>query len=191
MKETILFSGKKNADFLKLFPDEKILCIQRQHWIVPLFPMMITIILFFLALAAGIFLFFQKIFIIPQSIIWSLALTVFSFLIISEIYAFMYWYYQFYIITSKRILHIHFFRIGGYHSDEVFLEISPEREIDRRPPNVFYDLLGIENVFVYFHRAERPEPFIFQLPSNAEEIEALLEELSGPWKSVKYVRGVR
>lgn len=186
MKETILFSEKK-YDFLKLLPDEKVLCVQRQHPIVLLFPVATTIIIFLMTLGAVGFLSSQKIIFVPLSLVLILVLTVLSFLAIWGTFVFMYWYYQFYIITNKCILHIHFFRIGGYHSDEVFLDVSPEREIDRKPPNIFYDLLGIEDVYVYFHRFERPEPFIFKTPSNAQQIETLLEEISSPWSSVKYI----
>lgn len=193
-KETTLFLEKKTLEkyeFFKLFPDEKILCTQRQHWIVLLSPIITGIIVLLITLVAAGFLSSQKIILVPSSLVLILVLTVLSFLIILGTFVFMYWYYQFYIITNKRIFHIHFFRIGGFHSDEVFLDISPEREIDRKPPNIFYDLLGIEDVYVYFHRAERPEPFIFKTPSNAEKIEVLLEEISGPWRTMKYVRGTR
>lgn len=90
----------------------------------------------------------------------------------------MNWYYQFYIITTRCLLHIHFFRIGGFYFDEVFLDKVSQQEIDRHAPNLLCDLLGLYNVCIYFSHIERPEPFIFQTPSDSRAIENILEDLT-------------
>lgn len=173
----VIFQESKEKELIKLLPGEKILCLQRQHFVALLFPMLVPIItvavLFIL-----LFLYQSAVEFFPISAVMQLAvvLTMFSFLLVFETFTFMRWYYQFYIITSKCLLHIHFFRIGGYHFDEVFLEKTPIREIDKNAPNAFYDLFDIDDVYVHFQRLERPEPFIFVTPKDPQVIENLLEE---------------
>ena len=70
---------------------------------------------------------------------------------------------------------MHFFRVGGFHLDEVFHDQTNPLEIDRHPQNFLLDLFGIEDLYVYFHRLERPEPFVFKTPANHLRIGELLE----------------
>jgi len=73
---------------------------------------------------------------------------------------------------------MHFFRIGGYYFDEVFLDQISQQEISRTSSNIIYDLLDIYDVAIYFSHIERPEPFVFHAPSNSAAIEDILEELT-------------
>lgn len=90
----------------------------------------------------------------------------------------MNWYYQFYIITNKAIVHRDSFRITGLHTEAVFENKLHIQDIERRTQNVIYDFLRIEDVYVYFHKLEREEPFIFKAPGNAQQIEDLLQRIS-------------
>ena len=51
------------------------------------------------------------------------------------------------------------------------------QEIDRKPRNIFYDFLKIYDVYVYFHKLEKEEPFIFRNPQNSQKIEDVIEDL--------------
>lgn len=93
-----------------------------------------------------------------------------------ETYVYLFWFYQFYVITNKRIVHRRHFTFGGRHIDEVFLDATPVKEIVREASNPLFDLLDLEDVYVYFQRLERPEPFIFKKPEDPREIEALMEK---------------
>lgn len=170
-----------NGEFkgLKLFPEEDILDIQRQHKIALLIPL--SGLIFSIVLVVGVLIsliYYSRN--LGESILFIPALAassvVLSFLFALAGYIFMHWFYMFYIITNKRLVHVHFFRIGGFHLDEVFHERTDPLEIDREPRNFFLDFLGIEDIYVYFHRFERPEPFIFEAPEDSNKIEELLEE---------------
>lgn len=167
----------KHFTGLKLFPSEQILDVQREHWLIVAAPLLFISLLMFLILSslpillAGNFL-DQKIYVV---IAIFFSVVVFSFLLNLAIYSFLQWYYQFYIITTKRIAHIHYFRFGGFHLDEVFHRQTSPSEIHKNPENFLFDFLGIEDVYVYFKRLERPEPFIFKVPQDADVIEELLE----------------
>ncbi len=157
---------------------EKILCVQRQHLIALIFPMLfpllgliLLLMLLFFSQKSFFFLSFNPLY------IFYLVLVSFAAILVFETFIFMRWYYQFYIITSRCLIHIHFFRIGGYHIDEVFLERIKEQEIDRKAPNLLLDLFDIEDVYVYFPHLERAEPFVFNMPSNPKKIEDILKEL--------------
>lgn len=112
-----------------------------------------------------------------QILISYILLTTLSAFLVIELYTFMHWYYQFYIITNKAIIHRHAFRLTGPLSEAVFGENMHIQEIDRYSPNTIYDFLKIQDVYVYFHKLEREDPFIFRLPQNSQEIEDLLQDL--------------
>lgn len=171
MKELKNFSG------IKLFPDEEILNVQRQHWIVVFFPLvLIFAAIVFVTLAVGTNFVYQYIRQeLELSIVILLYLAIVSFLLSLASYLFFHWYYQVYIITNKRLAHIHFFRMAGFHLDEVFHEHIAPLEIDRHPQNFLLNLLDIEDIYVHFRKLEKPEPFIFSIPQDEEVIEEILE----------------
>ncbi len=169
---------RKDFKGLQFFPEEEVLDVQRQHVATLIIPLMLIIFSIFLTIGfvAGLF-YFQGtqesayvIFLLP------LTAAVLSLLSMFVIYLFMRWFYQFYIITSKRLIHIHYFRIGGFHLDEVFYLQTKPTEMERRPQNFFLDFLGIEDVSVYFKNLERTIPFVFNAPPDSAKIEALLEK---------------
>lgn len=175
---SIIGSNGKNIKGLQLSPNEEVFYIQREHVIVLLFPAVIIVLAAFLiisfALAAVHFQYIQDLFYLTLMLLFSLALL--SLLSTFAVYTFMRWFYQFYIITSKRLIHIHYFRIGGFHLDEMFYLRSRPTEIERHPQNFLLDLLGIEDIFVHFKNLERTIPFIFETPPDPDQIEKLLEE---------------
>lgn len=87
------------------------------------------------------------------------------------------WFYHFYIITNKRLISDHYFKLSGPYYEEVFLKENIE-SVDRIEKNIFYDAFGIEDVSIRFPGFARTEPFTFISPSNPEEIENLIEQFS-------------
>lgn len=166
---------------IKLAPKERILCVQRQHWLFLVQRMLLPIF-------AISIVFFTIFFLVPQNLLatlprfyiiqLNLILVLISTVLLLEVYIFMDWYYQFYIITTRCLLYMHFFRIGGYYFDEVFLDQIRQQEFSRRAPNVIYDLFGLYDVYVYFSHIDRPEPFIFHIPSDSSKIEDILEDIT-------------
>lgn len=179
---------KKERQRLEDFPiikpgvDEKILCVQRRHPIAIITSLSLQVLF-------ALFLIFSVIFIsifLPQispitSNNWILmtyiALIIISIFLLIAIYTFMSWYYQFYIITNKSILHRYVFRIAGPFSDIVYAERMTVSDIVRHPSNLLYDFLKIQDVYVHFSKLEREDPFIFKTPDNAQQIEDLIHDL--------------
>jgi|SRR3989344_3241157 len=166
---------------IRVTDGEEILCVQRQHPIVLLSQMFfLSITLLFVPMLilltshslSNIFPFINN-----QILISYLLLTTLSAFLVIELYTFMNWYYQFYIITNKAIVHRQSFRIFGIFSESVYGENMHVQDIARNSPNIIYDLLKIQDVYVYFHKLEREEPFIFKTPQNAQAIDDLLQDL--------------
>lgn len=170
-------SNGKHLQGIELFPNEEAFYVQREHVIVLFFPAVAIFLVTFLTigfvLAAFYFQYIQDLFYLILMLLSALVLL--SALSTYAVYTFMQWFYQFYIITSKRLIHIHYFRIGGFHLDEVFYIQTRPLEIGRHPQNFLLDFLGIEDIFVHFKNLERTVPFIFQMPPDPDKIEQLLE----------------
>lgn len=163
---------------IQFFPGEEIYYAQREHIIVLFFPFaiffLVALLIISFVLSAFRFGYIQNHFYFILALLLALALL--CLLSTFAVFAVMRWFYQFYIITSKRLIHIHFFRIGGFHLDEVFYLRTRPTEVERSPRNFLLDFLGIEDVFVHFKNLERTIPFIFEMPVDSEQIEKLLEE---------------
>lgn len=166
---------------IKLAHRETILNVQRQHWLLPAVKMVLPVVAASFFIIAFIALSSQGI--VPSiprftTIQIYLSLAAIAIALLIELYIFMDWYYQFYVITTRCLLHMYFFRIGGYYFDEVFLDQIKQQEFSRRASNFVADFLGIYDVSVYFSHIERPEPFVFHAPSNSSIIEDILEDLT-------------
>ena len=163
-------------NIVKLVKGERVFEIQRQHPIVLFAPIIAILMLAILAFLPYSLPFFQTVIEIPTIILVEFSLVIVCLTLTFVTYSFMFWYFQFYVITNKSLFHRNFFRIGGYYSEEVFLETSPERNIIREASNFFYSLFNIDDVIVTFQRPGI-EKFTFKAPENAQRIEDSLEEI--------------
>lgn len=171
-------SSIKNFKGIDFFPQEEILYVQREHSIVLFIPLIIIFVAASLTVSFVLVTVHYR-YIQDSSyiiLIMLLSVALLSFLSTFAVNIFMNWFYQFYIITNKRLIHIHYFRIGGFHLDEVFYLHTKPTEIERHPQNFLFDFLGVEDVFVFFKNLERTVPFIFQAQPDSASIEKLLEE---------------
>ena len=172
---------KKHAhlNLLNLSPGEKIVCVQRQHWHMVVFPLFVPILAVLVLIGLTVAVNVQHVFIVSPILgatLFHTLLFVIGGSLVFATYVFLFWYYQFYIITNKRIVHRRHFTFGGRHMDEVFIDATPIREIVRVASNPFFDLLHLEDVYVHFQRLERPEPFIFQKPMEPRVVESIMEQ---------------
>ncbi len=178
-------NNKPLKDFQVIKPGigEKILCVQRRHHIAIVSSLLQHIFLF-ICLLIGLFFisrFLRNNFPINIEgwiIITYLTLSLISLFSVSLIFIFMNWYYEFYIITNRSILHRNCFRLAGPYSDIVYIDKMHMREITRVPQNILYDFLKIEDVHLYFQKQEQEEPFIFRTPADAQVIEDLVHDLT-------------
>lgn len=67
--------------------------------------------------------------------------------------------------------------MAGFYSESVMLNQMHEQRMERDSPNLIYDFLKIQDLYIFFHKLEREEPFIFKTPEDAQLLEDLLQEL--------------
>lgn len=170
----------KDVKGIQFFPNEEVIYVQREHIIILFIPALAIIAAALITISAVIAIMHFRYIQDPLYLILmlQLALILLSLLSTFAVYSVMKWFYQFYIITSKRLVHIHYFRIGGFHLEEVFYLQTKPTEIERHPRNFILDFLGIEDVLVYFKNLERTVPFTFEFPSDSKKVEELVEELA-------------
>lgn len=172
----------KDFPIIRCAEGEKILCVQRQHPIALITPMAGQIIAFIFILSSLIFIFHYLVGLSPltlsgSTLIAYITLAAISILLLIETFTFMTWYYQFYIITNKAIVHRNSFRMAGFYSESVMLSQMHQQRMERDSPNLIYDFLKIQDLYIYFHKLEREEPFVFKTPDDAQVLEDLLQEL--------------
>lgn len=176
------FSQLENYPVIKCADGEKIICVQRQHpislinssiFLVVILLTLISILVLLYSVSDYSFLILNN----PIFIIYVSLALVCSFMVL-EIHIFLHWYYHLYIITNRALIDRFSFRLSGPYSEVVFGEKLHVQEIIRKPINIFYDFLGIQDVYVYFHQLEKEEPFIFRTPKNAQQIEDIIDNLA-------------
>ena len=67
--------------------------------------------------------------------------------------------------------------MAGFYSESVMLNQMHQQRMERDSPNLIYDFLKIQDLYVYFHKLEREEPFVFKTPDDAQVLEDLLQGL--------------
>lgn len=185
----VLFESKKgnknrkleDYPIIKIASGEKILYMERQHPISYLAPMLtrITFAVFLLLLSIYLpqFANIMTSYIATPTLIAYLVLTIISVFFLIEIFSFLSWYYHIYIITNKALIQRFCFRIVGEFSEAVFGEKMHVQDVVRLPSNIIYDFLKIQDVYVYFHKQEREDPFVFTTPQDAQRIEDIIQDL--------------
>lgn len=171
----------EDCEIVKCAPGEKVVNAQRQHPITFLGPLIaqLGIAIFILLVAYFFYIFYDTptLYFYSRPILMFMILTVIATLLLFEIFNFLSWYYQFYVITNKAIVHRRSFRIGGEYSEEVYAEEMHVQEVVTMNTNPLYDFLKIQDVYVYFHKLEREEPFIFRMPEDAQIIDDIIQGL--------------
>src|SRR5260370_25486443 len=161
---------------IKILSGEKIYTIQRKHLISIVFPLASYILIAITFIIASVII--SRLFLVSSPLVFiDAAILILSFLVVFGMFIVMNWFYQFYVITNKRILHIHFFKTQGQHFEEVFIAAGTEIKISRVGSNLIYDMLNVEDVYIEFRREDRQEPFIIRAPNRPEEFEEILDEI--------------
>lgn len=177
------FKELENYPVVKCVAGEEIICVQRKHLIILLGHLLLLSFTILTIPFSFSLIFFTypdlfKMVVANQVLIVYGVLALASIFLVIALYLFLSWYYHFYVITSIALIDRYSFRLGGPYSEVVFGDKMHVQEIVRKPRNIFYDFLKIYDVYVYFHKLEKEEPFIFRNPENSQQIEDIIEDLS-------------
>src|SRR6266480_385893 len=134
---------------IKLLPGEKIYTIQRKHLISVVFPLASYVLIMIIFI--GTFIIISRSYpVISPLFPIDAVLLLFSFLVVFAMFTMTNWFYQFYVLTNKRILHIHFFKTQGELFEEVFVAVGTEIKISRVARNLLYGILNVEDIYIEF-----------------------------------------
>jgi hypothetical protein len=160
-----------------LLSGEKIYTIQRKH-VISIAPPLVSCILIMFATIIAFILLYRVFSIVNPLFTIDIVLLAVSLSAALGMFIIMNWFYQFYIITNKRLLYIHFFRVRGQHVEEVFIEAGTEMKINRAANNLIYDILNLEDVHIEFRHNDLLEPYTIQTPAHPEELERMLDQVA-------------
>jgi len=163
---------------IKLLSDEKIYTIQRKHLISIAFPLASYALIAIIFIVTFIIIISRLFPVISPLSFIDAALLLLSFLVVFDMFIIMNWFYQFYVVTNKRILHIHFFKTQGKHFEEVFVAAGTEIKISRVASNLIYGIFNVEDIYIEFRQQDREAPFIIRAPDHPEKLEEILDEIA-------------
>ena len=159
-------------------PGEQLILAQRKHWYSFVFPIL-TLSFISIASISGL--------IILSFIFPSYIQLLFSFALFIAIAATTFigkfivdWYFNFYIITSKKIIEVSYKPLTSRHTNEILLDQVKCTEIDTRVDGIIHELLDIGDVIITFDRPTHQEEFALADMSDPKRIESNLENALCP-----------
>lgn len=154
-------------------PGEQLILAQRKHWYSFVFPILV---LSFIDIASVTGL------IILSSIFPSYIQLLLSFALFIAIVGATFigkfivdWYFNFYVITSKKIVEVSYKPLTSRHTNEILLDQVKCTEIDTRVDGIIHELLDIGDVIITFDRPTHQEEFVLADMSDPKKIESNLE----------------
>jgi hypothetical protein len=162
---------------IKILASETIYTIQRKHLVTVVLPLVSSVLMtiFFIV----ILMILSRLHSATNTLFSvDIVFLLLSFLAVFNMFTFANWFFEFYIITDKRILHIHFFKSQGEHFEEIFIAAGIEIKISRTANNLLYNILNVEDVNIEFRREYRQKQFIIQKPARPKEIEDILDTIA-------------
>jgi hypothetical protein len=162
------------AKFVTL-PKEELILVQRKHWDTFVFPIIATVI-------AGIILVIGCIMVYSFTNKYPLLLllTTFSiavFVSTLAIRSISDWYFNFYIVTNKKIIEVSFRPMLSREINAVLLDQVKCTEIDTKIDGLLNDLLDIGDVVITFDRPTHQEEFRFTHVHDPKKIENYLQNM--------------
>lgn len=177
MAMPILVQPKKSLDaigerFMTL-PGEKLIFVQRKHWFSFVFPLISLTAVYIvsilgLIIASSLFLSYIELFLSLGLFITILTATSIGKFIVD-------WYFNFFVITSKKLIEVSHRPLTSRHTNEILLDQVKCTEIDTRIEGAIHELLDIGDVIITFDRPTHQEEFVLPDMSNPKKIETKLE----------------
>jgi len=159
------------AYFINL-PDEKLLIVERKHWIVLCLPLLTLLSLslpFYVSLYIIFGYFFRYPMIFVSGILAILCLTIS--LIVKIIID---WYFHLFIVSNKKILEVSYSPLFSYNANVVLLDQVRATEIDEKKRGILHELIDVGDITVTFDRPTHQEEFVFTNIQNPRKFAAQL-----------------
>jgi hypothetical protein len=159
-------------------PGEKLVFAQRKHWYSFVMPVL-AIFLATIVFVSGL-IFLSTLFTLYFTLLASLSLFI---IVVATAFigkAIVDWYFNFYVVTTKKIIEVSYKPLSSRSVSEVLLDQVKCTEIDTRIDGIMHELLDIGDVIITFDRPTRIEEFVLSDIGDPKTIEAKLENVLYP-----------
>ncbi len=151
---------------------EKIYLVIKQHFItiIPSLLLIFFLAWFFLLIGTVIMVLYKELILLSSIFMLltiSTALGLFAQTLIN-------WYFHMYIVTSKKLLEIHYSPISSHIASEILLDRVKCTEVDMRTEGLIYQFLDIGSVSITFDRPTHQQEYIISSIKNYRVVGALM-----------------
>lgn len=153
--------------FLTL-PGEEVLIATRKHWIVLVQPLAVTLFLTLVFTGSSLifFLWFYKsVFLLLGGIVFSLLVG-----ILAATKIVVDWYFNLYIITTRKILEFSYSPLFSHMANEIMLDQVRITEVDVHSQNMLQELLNYGDVVVVFDHISHEERVVLSFVPTPNKI---------------------
>jgi hypothetical protein len=153
---------------------EEILLVTRKHIFTVIAPSFFTILIFSFFSVAAYFVFiyiFSSFMLFVSTVLLLLAIS--SSLLVNS---FIHWYFNMYILTTRKILEVRYAPLSSHIVNDVFLDKVNCTEIDLSSKGFFHELIDMGDVSITFDRPTHQEEFILQDIKNCDEVARFLTQ---------------
>lgn len=154
-------------------PNEELIFAHRKHVITLLEPLSSLFFLAFFSLA----LFFMGFVVLSNypSVFLASVVTVFVLVLTGISKLVVDWYFNFYVVTNRKILEIKYSPLFSGQTNKVLLDQVRCTEIDAKINGFFHEILDIGDISITFDRPTHQEEFILSDIKDPKEVEQYLE----------------
>src|SRR3989344_8370436 len=165
---------KKIGDSPALHKEEKVLFRKRQHWLVLVIPIFLSVVIAIAVSSFPYYLFVLRtsqidLFISSALIVISITSSVIAKILID-------WHYHFYILTTNRMLEVCYKPLFSNYINNVILNQVKSTEIDIEITGIINQLLDMGNVIITFDRPTHQEEFRLMNIKDPKEIGFLMSD---------------
>lgn len=158
-----------------LLPYEDLIFAQRKHWLTFALPIAMMAIVGIIGMTALAFSF--NYFADFSVQLFTFLIFLFIFLESLSLRSFIDWYFNVYILTTRRIIEISYSPLASHKINQVLLDQVRCTEIDTRIEGLLNDLLNIGHVIITFDRPTHQEELILEYVKDPRKIESFLQSV--------------
>lgn len=140
-------------------PDEKLLIVERKHWIVLTIPIL-TLLGLTIPFYVSLYIIFEYFFHYPAIFISGiLAILCLTISLIVKII--IDWHFHLFIVSNKKILELSYSPLFSYNATVVLLDQVRATEIDEKKRGILHELIDVGDITITFDRPTHQEEFVF------------------------------
>lgn len=157
--------------------DEKVILVQRKHWVLMSGPIIILLLLF--GLAEIIFFTGLVIYLAMPLLFAGLTILFINVALSYVVKIIIGWHGHLYIVTTKRIMEVHYVPFSSYHVNDLLLDQMSIAEIEVDVGNIFNELMGKGDVIIHLNQYAHESLFTLRDVDQPRKMELSLTQAFG------------